>query len=270
MSNLDDLSIDVALEVEKDDPKIAIDFLLDNINLSKSRLKDTMNKGAVWLVRGDERQRLRRAMTDLKLGDQVEIYYDHHYLSAKGHQARLLDDKEHYSVWFKPSGMLVEGIDWGDHQAFYRQLDLALKGRESFYLQELVTEEAGLIILAHNRKTAARLNDLLEQGKFVAQLRLEIAGEMEELADFEEDCQLKVLKNIGIRNIQRSKLLVSQHHLETDTLRAWLKRAGHPVVGEEDVQEIDEAIYIPEIKLNLSQLEFPCPLTGEPQTYSAY
>ena len=62
MPDHEPLRLDVSLEVESDDSKIAIDFLLDNVNLSKSRLKDVMNKGAVWLSRGSQpKKRLRRA-----------------------------------------------------------------------------------------------------------------------------------------------------------------------------------------------------------------
>ena len=64
------------------DPHVACDFIAQYAELSKSRVKDAMNKGAVWLTRaGRGRQRLRRATAELKNGDRVELFYDEQILS---------------------------------------------------------------------------------------------------------------------------------------------------------------------------------------------
>ena len=68
------MKIDAVLEVEAGDPQILVEFLLSNVNLSKSRLKDVMSKGGIWRVTNDgERTRVRRAMTDIFVGEQIQI-----------------------------------------------------------------------------------------------------------------------------------------------------------------------------------------------------
>ncbi len=48
--------------------------------LSKGRLKDAMNKGAVLWRRGKQNKRLRRAQADLLPGDSLELNYDEQLL----------------------------------------------------------------------------------------------------------------------------------------------------------------------------------------------
>jgi hypothetical protein len=53
--------------VESGDPKMIEDFLARHCDLSKGRIKNAMNKGAVWLKKTKGKQnRIRRATTPLK------------------------------------------------------------------------------------------------------------------------------------------------------------------------------------------------------------
>lgn len=63
--------------VDAEDPAVASEFLTTFTPLSKSRIKDAMAKGAVWLRQTKRGQRrIRRANTPLKPGDRISIYYD--------------------------------------------------------------------------------------------------------------------------------------------------------------------------------------------------
>ena len=53
----------------------ATEFLAAETGLSKSKIKTTMTRGAVWLTSGSSRKRLRRAKAKLAPGDLVSIYY---------------------------------------------------------------------------------------------------------------------------------------------------------------------------------------------------
>ena len=92
----------------------ACDFLSVKTGLPKARVKDAMNKGAVLLkMKNNRTKRLRRASTVLKPGDQIEFYYDEKTLALQPPEARCLSDQRHYSVWFKPSGLLAQGTQYG-------------------------------------------------------------------------------------------------------------------------------------------------------------
>ncbi|OZG74089.1 hypothetical protein BTA51_08465 [Hahella sp. CCB-MM4] len=145
------------------EPGSAVDLIAAETGLSKQKVKDTMQKGAVWLKRGSKpRKRLRRAKTDLQINDQLDIYYDPHLLAISPGKASLVEDFGDYSVWYKPPGMLSQGTQWGDHCALLRVVEQAFAGRKVFLLHRLDKEACGLIIVGHSPKAAARMGELLQ------------------------------------------------------------------------------------------------------------
>jgi len=63
--------------VGRNDPKIVSDFIAFYSDLSKTKIKAAMNKGAAWLKpKGGKRRRNRRATANLNVGDRLEFYYD--------------------------------------------------------------------------------------------------------------------------------------------------------------------------------------------------
>jgi len=148
--------------VSATDPRTAADFLALHSGLSKRQVKDAMSKGAAWVTRakpGSRRTRLRRAKSPLAPGDYVELYYDPRILAIEPPRARCVADREAYSVWFKPAGLLAEGTSYGDHVAIQRQVEKAVAPRRRVYLVHRLDREAqGLMVFAHTRAAAARLS----------------------------------------------------------------------------------------------------------------
>ena len=94
--------------VESGDPKTVVNFLARHCDLSKGRIKNAMNKGAVWLKKTKGKQnRIRRATTPLKTGDNLFLYYDEKLLAVKPPAAECISDQKRYSVWFKPTGLVT-------------------------------------------------------------------------------------------------------------------------------------------------------------------
>jgi len=85
--------------VGPDDPQKALDFVARHADLSKGRIKNAMNKGAVWLKKTKGRQsRIRRATTVLKPGDHLAMYYDEKLLALNPPPAEYISDQKRYSV----------------------------------------------------------------------------------------------------------------------------------------------------------------------------
>ena len=81
-------------------------FLSRETGLSKARVKDAMNKGAVWLRRvGRGRLRVRRAAAGLRPGDVIEFFHDAELLSREPSSASCVMDRELYCIWHKPAGL---------------------------------------------------------------------------------------------------------------------------------------------------------------------
>ena len=102
----------VRIESEEDSP---IERLQQATGLSKQRIKLAMTQGAVWVTRGRNTRRLRRAKRQLRVGDEVHLYYDAGILAEIPAEPSLVADVGAYSVWNKPYGLRSQGSKWGDH-----------------------------------------------------------------------------------------------------------------------------------------------------------
>jgi tRNA pseudouridine32 synthase/23S rRNA pseudouridine746 synthase len=154
------------------------DFLSLKSGHSKGRVKDAMNKGAVWLrKKKGGLKRVRRAGALLSAGDRIEFYYDEKLLSLKPPEAICVADEERYSVWYKPAGLMAQGTQYGDHCSIMRQAELFFgPSREVFLVHRLDREVSGLMLLAHSRDAAARLSGLFQKNLIVKRYRAEVLG----------------------------------------------------------------------------------------------
>jgi tRNA pseudouridine32 synthase/23S rRNA pseudouridine746 synthase len=159
-------------------PGAASAFLSEQTGLSRSVIKDAMNKGAVWLRRKNGKMnRLRRATASLIPGDQVDMYYDGRLLALRPPEALCLSDQRQYSVWFKPAGMLAQGTQYGDHCSLLRQAELYFRSsRKVFLVHRIDREASGVMLLAHNRDAAAKLSGLFQKKLVRKRYRIEVLG----------------------------------------------------------------------------------------------
>lgn len=304
------MKISVALEVESDDPLIAIEFLLENIQLSKSRLKKLMNGGGVWLRRGDTpRYRLRRAMTDLKVGDVLEIFYDEALLDQPHRSSACVADHDIYSIWNKPAGVFCNGSDWGDHNSLERQVILHFHKQRPVWLAHwLPAAGRGLILVSHHKRARGTLDELQKAGGIKATYRIDVKGDQRWLSENPGHPDLKAAlavselsyvdiqaakynRQVDITNIQ---MMVSC--LDMTDIIAWCRSLDltFAAVGEnisaldlvEDMASSERALtaedqrqeqeeeehqgdLITLVPVDLVKLSFLCPFTGELRSYKA-
>ncbi len=161
------------------------DFLASGTGLSKSRIKDAMNKGALWVGKESGRvsklRRLRKATAMLTDRMRIEFYYDEKLLALKPPQARCLDDRKDYSVWLKPPGLMAQGTKYGDHCSLLRQVEQSFGNMRDFFLvHRLDREAAGLMLIAHTKDAAARLSELFQKNLVIKKYRVEVLGNLSE------------------------------------------------------------------------------------------
>ena len=168
--------------VGPDDPNIAVDFLAVHSGISKVRIKDAMNKGAVWLKKGHGKQyRVRRATTAVKPGDNLSLYYDEKLLALKPSSAECISDQKRYSVWFKPAGLMTQGSRYGDHCSLLRGVELFFKNNRSvFLIHRLDREAAGIVLVAHDKGAAGKLSRLFQKRSIVKHYRAQVLGNLAE------------------------------------------------------------------------------------------
>jgi tRNA pseudouridine32 synthase/23S rRNA pseudouridine746 synthase len=163
-----------------DDPGTACDFLVKHTGLSKSRIKDAMNKGAVW-IRGErgKQYRIRRATAALKTGDYLSIYHDDKLLALAPLRPECLGDQSRYSVWFKPAGLMAQGTKYGDHCSLLRQAELFFKSkRKVFPVHRLDREASGIVLIAHDKTAAGRLSRLFQSQLVIKRYRARVLGNL--------------------------------------------------------------------------------------------
>ena len=140
-----------------------IEALQIQCDLTVSEIKKSIDKGALWHSRGKSTQRCRRVKKKLQLNDKLHFYYDENVLSKRPTPATLIADLTHYSVWYKPYGMLSQGSKWSDHCTISRFVQQHFPSeRAVFIVHRLDKAATGLILIAHSKKAAQALSSMFE------------------------------------------------------------------------------------------------------------
>jgi tRNA pseudouridine32 synthase/23S rRNA pseudouridine746 synthase len=261
--------------VGPDDPPKVVEFLARYSAISKVRIKDAMNKGAVWQKKARGRQRrIRRATTVLAAGDQIAFYYDEKLLALKPPSAECVSDQKRYSVWFKPAGMMTQGTAYGDHCSLLRAAELFFENkRRVFPVHRLDREAAGIILVAHDKGAAGKLSRLFQNRSIVKHYRAQVLGNLAEkkpedtirmpldgkpaetgytAGDYDPASNTTVV-DVIIRTGRRHQI---RRHFEM---------IGFPVMGDPRYGEGNKNNR--GMKLAATALEFECPFSGKYRVY---
>ncbi|RYG17956.1 MAG: RNA pseudouridine synthase [Chitinophagaceae bacterium] len=258
------------LTVSKNE-QTALDLLADGTGLSKQRIKDAMNKGAVWWTLKGKTLRLRRATKILFKGSKIQFFYDEQVLSRKPETPHCIHDAVQYSIWYKPSGMLAQGSQWGDHCSILRWVEVngqfkqGETKRDCFLVHRLDADAAGLMIIAHDSKTAANLSALFQGRDIKKYYQAWVVGECfiptEGITLNDELDGKSAITNIKrISSNDNSTLL--DIHIETGRkhqIRRHLANFGYPIVGD----KIYGSKASKSLQLLAYRLEFICPVTQQ-------
>ncbi len=236
-----------------------------------------MNKGAVWLKRKNSRmKRVRRVSTSLSPGDQVELYYDWKLLALQPPKAVCLSDQKHYSVWFKPAGMLAQGTQYGDHCSLMRQAELHFRSlREIFLVHRLDREASGLMLLAHSKDAAAKLSDLFQGNRIIKTYLVEVLGNLGEKGrqgtiDLPLDGKPSAYRVRGESLISRDtntstvEVIIRTGRLHQ--IRRHFDMLGFPVIGDPKYGTGNKNTE--GMKLSAASLRFRCPFLEREVAYS--
>ena len=173
--NKDPFETHVLIESPEDSP---VDLLQRASGLSKQRIKLAMTQGAVWVTRGSNTRRLRRATRKLQTGDEVHLYYDARILAEIPPEPSLHADLGGYSVWHKPYGLRSQGSKWGDHCTVSRWAERHLQPeRPAFIVHRLDRAANGLMLVAHSKTVAAALSELFQKREVEKHYRALVSGD---------------------------------------------------------------------------------------------
>jgi tRNA pseudouridine32 synthase / 23S rRNA pseudouridine746 synthase len=263
--------------VGPDDSETAAEFLAGHSGISRVRIKDAMNKGAVWLKKTHGKQyRIRRATTVIKPGDRLAFYYDEKLLALKPPAAECISDQRRYSVWFKPAGLMTQGTAYGDHCSLLRAAELYFKNkRQVFPVHRLDREAAGIVLVAHDKGAAGKLSHLFQDRSIVKHYRAQVLGDL---------AQKKTRDTIQIpldgKSSETEYTAVSYDPTSNTTLvdviirtgrmhqiRRHFEMIGFPVMGDPLYGEGNQNTE--GMQLTATALEFECPFSGKDKIFKS-
>ena len=269
--DVDHIESHVLVESPEESP---VDLLQRATGLSKQRITLARNQGAVWLTRGRNTQRLRRAKRALRVGDEVHLYYDAKILAEIPAEPTLIADVGAYSVWQKPYGLRSQGSKWGDHCTVVRWAERHLQPeRPAFTVHRLDRAASGLILVAHTKSMAAALAELFRNRQVEKRYRALVAGDfsgqpnplrVEQPIDGKEtvsEFSLQEVSDDGARSIVDVRIETGRKH----QIRRHLAGLGHSVIGDRmyGAGEQDGA----DLQLTAYLLAFHCPVSDEQVEY---
>ena len=255
----------------------ALDILAQETRLSRQKIKQSMQKGCVWLEKERYIQRLRRAKKILEKGSTLHFYYNEKVLNQTPLAVQLISDKGSYSIWNKPSGMLSQGSKWGDHCTIYRWAEMHLKPeRPAFIVHRLDRAASGLIILAHKKKTAAHFSNMFQKHEIEKHYEVSVEGDFssvlsknkrlkvitEKLDDKEAESHIQLISFDSEK--QQSLLDVEIKTGRKHQIRKHLANLGFPVIGDRLYGAKDTNT---DLQLKAVLLRFNCPISGEDQEF---
>ena len=258
------------------DSMSAVDLLAGATGFSRQRIKQIMQKGAVWvtLASGGENnaQRLRRAKKVLHPGDILHLYYDEKILSEEPPTPELIADEGTYSVWYKPYGLRSQGSKWSDHCTIARWVETHLEPqRPAFVVHRLDRAATGLIIIAHKKSTATALSRMFAKREIEKRYRVVVHGRFPDTPEpytmmqaIDERAAVSHATLLEYDAAQdRSLLEVSIESGRKHQIRRHLAWAGFPVVGDRLYGDAAAGISSEEnLQLTACYLRFSDPAAG--------
>jgi len=252
-----------------------VELLSLKTGFSRQKIKQAMQKGAVWLTDNKGTHRLRRHSKKLNSGTTLHFYFDAAVLNDVVDAAVLISDESDYSVWYKPRGMLSQGSKWGDHSAINRWVEKNLEPqRPAFIIHRLDRFASGLILLAHKKKTAALLAELFQKKRITKQYKAIVHGLFpDKRVTFETEVDNKpAVSHVTLLQYDevndQSLLQVDIETGRKHQIRLHLSGAGFPIVGDRLYgAERDENENI-DLQLTAFKLSFVSPVDGSEKVYT--
>lgn len=268
------LELHLAIEkVGEEEGVNAVELLAAKSGLSRQKVKQAMQKGAVWVTRGKQTRHLRRAKKPLQSGETLHLYYNEAVLAEEPPTPVLIADEGGYSIWYKPYGLRSQGTKWSDHCTINRWLEQHLEPqRPSFIVHRLDRAATGLIIIAHSKAMAAAFSRMFRERALSKRYRVVVHGEFpagDSPRCFDSALDGKPSLSYAARlaydgESDRSLLAVDIETGRKHQIRRHLSQAGFPVVGDRLYGREGDA---EDLQLSAVELEFVSPEDGIEKHY---
>ena len=241
----------------------ALEVIFECVDLSKSKIKDAMEKGSVWLDDGSKVSRIRRSKNEVLPGQTIYLYYDEQILSKIPAEPLLIDSMKTYSVWFKPKGIFSQGSKWGDHCSIIRIASKVLQ-KDSFPVHRLDRATSGLMVIAHSKNSARLLSDQFAQREIKKKYLAICDGVIDtnKIIDYELDGKDALTEIFPVdTHHDKSLIEIDIRTGRKHQIRRHLSMIDHPVIGDRLYSD-SSAKHEIDLCLQSIYLGFTCVETG--------
>jgi tRNA pseudouridine32 synthase/23S rRNA pseudouridine746 synthase len=253
----------------------ASELLASDTGISKAKIKQAMQKGAVWISGNRKTERLRRPKKLLRPGDQLHLYYNEDVLKKEVSMPTLISDNSEYSIWYKPYGVLSQGSKWGDHCTIDRMIEIHTQKR-AYLVHRLDRATTGLMIIAHKKNTAAQLSKLFRDRAIDKRYLAIVVGEFPNTGDIQTIMSIidgkKAISHVSklsyCPHLQQSLVDIKIETGRKHQIRRQLSESGHPIIGDRLYgQPEDNSEHTDNLQLCCYSLAFRCPTSGADKHY---
>ena len=254
-----------------------INQLAELTQLSKGKIKQVIDKGALWYAASSDKGvplnpvRVRRLKVKLYQPGEFHLYYDELVLFSECPEATLVEDCGDYSIWVKPRGMLSQGSKWGDHTTLKRFVEKNLKPeRPTIIVHRLDKMTRGLMIVAHNKKAAASFTRMFENKLIEKSYQAVVSGDTSVLpvsVDTPLDNKTAI-SHVSLVSAHPEGQAVVSVNIETGRkhqIRRHLSEIDLPVVGD---RLYGDGSTESDLQLDAVELGFIDPFSGESKQFS--
>lgn len=219
---------------ERHKDMILVDLLSERTKLSKSKIKELLNRGSVWQKNNKKMKRIRRAQSKVLPGEHYNVYFDSDVTDVDVSGIRNIHQTNAWSVWYKPAGILSQGTKFGDQASILRFVEK--QNKETYLVHRLDRETAGLMIFAHTKKLAKELSEMFQDNKIKKTYQAQVLGVIE---DKQGTIDYPLEEKEAITHWKRisddGKTTLIEVTLETGRLhqvRKHFDMVGHPLMGD--------------------------------------
>ncbi|MBT4792644.1 MAG: hypothetical protein HON90_13810 [Halobacteriovoraceae bacterium] len=247
-----------------------VDWLAQNIDLSKMKIKKTIDLGGLWITRSNQKKkkRIKKIKTQIMHADKVEFLYDSNLSFVDEQLAIEVTKEKHFGVWYKPASMLSNDTPFSDKGSIAAIIRKKYKG--CYLIQRLDREVSGLMLVAYTKNMAAYFSKQLKENKIGKFYQAQLYGPIESNGqiDFKLDGKdaLTTYSVVG-QTDNMTNVEIQIHTGRFHQIRRHFDMLGFPVMGDPrygvDNKNKDG------IKLVCYRCEFEHPVGGHPKSITA-
>lgn len=229
------MRINYKKKYQSDENIFVVDWLATQIDLSKMKIKKTIEVGGLWIKKSEKgkKERVKKIKTKISSGWVIELNYDSSLSFADESEAFEVYKGSEFGVWYKPAGMLADGSPYADKGSITYLI--RSKSKKTYLIQRLDREVSGLMLIAYSKKMAAFFSKELQDGKILKYYQGQVIGLIEQdgaIDDFLDGKEAHTLYQVEKSSDGTTFLNIEIKTGRYHQIRRHLNMIDHPLIGD--------------------------------------